>query len=332
MNLFQKIKHHVVRTPENKGTPHFLRSEIMMFFLVLVLLMQVISFSGVLNLILKSAPQMFASVLPSILALETNQYRNTNNVSSLLTSPLLSRAAELKAKDMAERGYFSHVSPDGEKPWVWFEKVGYSYTYAGENLAVNFTDSEDVTSAWIKSETHRENIINQHFTETGIGTAEGIYENKPTVFVVQFFGTPAEVVSAPTPVKKVTHSKTTKVKVATVATSSGSVLGLYTNTVPSDLPAYAPILTSPRHVMNNIILGVILFFILILLISGIHTAKNHDSEGLITKSLHSLSAHKKLIYKVIFFLLLMCIIWSLDYYVFSKHVSVEGGNSNSIGI
>jgi len=43
----------------------------------------------------------------------------------------------------------------------------------------------------MNSPTHRANILNSHFTEIGVGIAEGIYEGQPTVFVVQLFGAPA---------------------------------------------------------------------------------------------------------------------------------------------
>ncbi|MBI3638379.1 CAP domain-containing protein, partial [Candidatus Wolfebacteria bacterium] len=62
--------------------------------------------------------------------------------------------------------------------------------YAGENLAVNFFDSEDAVNAWMKSITHRENILNTNFKEIGIGVAKGNYNGKESIFVVQLFGSP----------------------------------------------------------------------------------------------------------------------------------------------
>ena len=59
---------------------------------------------------------------------------------------------------------------------------------AGENLAVNFVDSQDAINAWMNSPIHRDNILNNNFHEIGVGTAKGIYEGKETTFIVQFFG------------------------------------------------------------------------------------------------------------------------------------------------
>jgi hypothetical protein len=79
------------------------------------------------------------------------------------------------------------VTPDGKQPWYWFDLVGYPYTYAGENLAVNFTDSKDVENAWMASPTHHANLVKPQYTQVGIGVAQGRYQGKEATFVVQFF-------------------------------------------------------------------------------------------------------------------------------------------------
>ncbi len=68
----------------------------------------------------------------------------------LAVNPVLERAAQAKADDMAAKSYFSHNSPDGVTPWFWLNQAGYVFTYAGENLAANFSDSIDVEKlGWI---------------------------------------------------------------------------------------------------------------------------------------------------------------------------------------
>lgn len=133
---------------------------------------------------------MLADVLSSTLVFETNDFRSLNNENSLVESPLLAEAAQMKADDMASKGYFSHIDPNGDNPWIWFEKVGYKYSYAGENLAVNFAESKDVTEAWINSVKHKANLLDKNFTEVGIGIAVGTYEGHKAIYVVQFFGSP----------------------------------------------------------------------------------------------------------------------------------------------
>ena len=119
---------------------------------------------------------------------QVNNYRIENNISILKINPLLQKAAQQKAEDMAKYGYFSHTSPQGISPWYWFDNVGYNLLYAGENIAVKFSDPEKLMNAWINSPSHKENIINYKYDETGIGIAFGIYKDKETMFVVQLFG------------------------------------------------------------------------------------------------------------------------------------------------
>lgn len=132
----------------------------------------------------------FANVVSGVLVLNTNDYRTTNSEKALTVNDKLTQAAQMKADDMASKGYFSHIGPNGEKPWFWFEKVGYKYEYAGENLAVDFTESNDVSNAWINSAKHKANLLNVNFTEIGVGIANGSFEGHNTTFVVQFFGKP----------------------------------------------------------------------------------------------------------------------------------------------
>jgi uncharacterized protein YkwD len=133
-----------------------------------------------------SLSAIYASVLVNL----TNQNRAVANVSQLIVNPILEKAAQMKADDMAAKGYFAHNTPDGKTPWYWFNLAGYKYTYAGENLAVNFQESADVETAWMNSHGHFLNIMNPKFTEIGIATSTGIYKGRQAVFVVQLFGAP----------------------------------------------------------------------------------------------------------------------------------------------
>ncbi len=128
---------------------------------------------------------------PVVIVTLTNQDRQKNNLSLLATNVTLAAAAKLKADDMASKGYFAHTSPEGHTPWYWFSKAGYQFIYAGENLAVNYMESDAVQNAWLNSPTHRANIMNSNFTEMGVATASGIYNGQKTTFVVELFGMPA---------------------------------------------------------------------------------------------------------------------------------------------
>jgi hypothetical protein len=155
-----------------------------------------------------------ASVLPGALVALTNEDRAALGLAGVAEDPLLNKAAQAAAEDMAAKGYFAHVSPDGKTPWYWLEQSGYAYSYAGQNLAVNFTDSMDVEMAWMESPTHRANIAKREYTRVGFGTANGVFEGQETTFVVEFFATPApKKVAVAEPIRPAPQEVTAPVQV-----------------------------------------------------------------------------------------------------------------------
>lgn len=156
--------------------------------LFLALILSVFGISLVSYFTIRSGS--LANVISSVLVDLTNNDRHEQNLGGLTVNPVLEEAARLKAKDMVDRGYFAHVSPDGKDSWYWFKQVGYVFSDAGENLAVDFSDSTEVENAWMNSPSHRANILNGRYTEVGIAVVDGMYRGKPTTFVVQMFGTP----------------------------------------------------------------------------------------------------------------------------------------------
>ena len=187
--MIKWVKLHFIPHDGNDHQPHFLRFKIGCFILLLVLLLEAVYLTCTMIVLPRS--EYFAAIFATVLIDETNQVRQTDHLASLTVNPILEKAALLKAEDMAAKGYFSHNTPDGKTPWYWFEQAGYDYAAAGENLAVNFTDSKDVTEAWMRSPTHRANIMNGNYTEIGIATARGMYKGKEAIFVVQEFGRPS---------------------------------------------------------------------------------------------------------------------------------------------
>ncbi len=191
------LKKYFIPAEHNDYKPHILRREATFLILGVIFLVEVLFLVQVFVLFPKI--KFFAQILENVLIEETNSNRLADNLLTLKINPLLTEAAQEKAQDMAQKGYFNHISPEGITPWYWIQKVGYQYSYAGENLAINFSDSKDIVDAWMNSSSHRSNILNGHFTEIGIGIAKGIYQNRETVFIVQMFGRPAQEAAVPTP-------------------------------------------------------------------------------------------------------------------------------------
>lgn len=196
-----KIKPLIIPTKSNNFTPKLLQKAALLMMTMLVLL----SFAAVniQTLLWQSSDWLVGTVLPAVVVDLTNDQRVSLNEPILHRSSVLDEAAQAKAEHMAKNHYFAHYSPDGVSPWYWFEKAGYVYAHAGENLAIHFSDSGAVVDAWMNSPAHRANIANANYTEIGIGTAKGTFDGFETVFVVQLFGTPAAkpvVAPAPKPV------------------------------------------------------------------------------------------------------------------------------------
>lgn len=119
---------------------------------------------------------------------QTNKERVSHGLKPLKISQQLSQAAKGKAQDMFINDYWAHTSSAGLTPWDFIIDAGYSYSYAGENLAKDFRNTQSMLRAWMNSPTHRENIISDKYEEVGITVLEGNLQGEDTVLVVQMFG------------------------------------------------------------------------------------------------------------------------------------------------
>jgi len=118
----------------------------------------------------------------------TNERRAKIGLQPLALNKELNDAAFRKAKDMFADDYWAHISPTGTKPWDFILTEGYDYIYAGENLAKNFSESDDVVQAWYDSNTHRENLLSSNYDHIGFAIVNGTLDGYETTIVVQMFG------------------------------------------------------------------------------------------------------------------------------------------------
>ena len=185
--IILRIKLLFIPFKSNNFRPKFLQSNVLLYIVFCLLIIKVISIVVFVNF-----PKniFFADVKKTDLIKLINKERLSLGVSLLKENQKLDEAALLKAKDILEKDYFSHKSPEGITPWYWFAKTGYNYKYAGENLAIGFLNSEDVYSAWINSMSHKENIINPNYQEIGTAVLTGEYKGNNTTVAVQLFGSP----------------------------------------------------------------------------------------------------------------------------------------------
>jgi uncharacterized protein YkwD len=191
-----KLKKYFIPHRGNDFRPHFFRTKAVLLTASLIGVLFLFA-TALGTIVVKNSSQMFGAVISSVLVDLANTDRSASKLQGLTVNPVLVAAAQLKADDMAAKGYFAHTSPEGKTPWYWFKQAGYSYSFAGENLAVYFSDSAELEKAWMDSPTHRANILNSSYTEIGIAMAHGKYQGVDTVYVVQEFGRPRKSVALP---------------------------------------------------------------------------------------------------------------------------------------
>ena len=175
------MKNYIIPNSNNNYHPYLLRERFLSLTVILIIISNIL-FSA-LGLVSINAYVDFNSIYNL-----QNIERTKNSLSDLIVNPLLVESATQKAQAMLLSDCWSHYCPDGKSPWDFFDNVGYDYIYAGENLGEGFSENEALMSAWMNSPTHRENILNNKFTEVGIGFAKGNYQgiNNNTIIVVHF--------------------------------------------------------------------------------------------------------------------------------------------------
>ncbi|OGH16549.1 MAG: hypothetical protein A3C30_05165 [Candidatus Levybacteria bacterium RIFCSPHIGHO2_02_FULL_40_18] len=153
-----------------------------------------------LFLILNFAWYLISALRPDVLGVSysisesellelVNKERGQNGRAPLTLNPQLSDAARRKAADMLEKNYWAHFSPDGStSPWGFIRAAGYNYVHAGENLARGFTDSSAVVTAWMASQSHRDNILADKYRDVGFAIVPGTLNGEETVLIVEMFG------------------------------------------------------------------------------------------------------------------------------------------------
>ena len=105
-----------------------------------------------------------------------NEYRVSNGLQPVKTSPLMQEMAKQRAKEM-EQTDLSHNRPDGSVCFTIFDENNVVRGLGGENVAKGQDSPESVMDSWKNSEYHNANMINPDFTHVGVGVTyyEGVY-------------------------------------------------------------------------------------------------------------------------------------------------------------
>jgi uncharacterized protein YkwD len=99
----------------------------------------------------------------------------------------LSAEARRHAKNMIRRNFFAHEDPARGDLSDRLDSVGINWMRCAENIYRENGMSnpvKDAVNAWMKSDSHRTNILDRLFKEAGVGAA---LQSNGTVIIVQEF-------------------------------------------------------------------------------------------------------------------------------------------------
>lgn len=126
----------------------------------------------------------------------TNAFRREHGLEPVQQQEELQQAAQKFAEFMSREDLYGHHADD-RTPAQRAKAAGYDYCMVRENIAYR-TDTRDntadglsktFTTGWKESPEHRQNMLGQHVTDTGvaIATQDGL-----TFYAVQMFGRPRD--------------------------------------------------------------------------------------------------------------------------------------------
>lgn len=101
-----------------------------------------------------------------------NKERTNRGLPALVFDSKLRDVGRVHSKDMFERGYFSHYSPEGKSVADRAADAGVDFLVIGENLA--YAPNVDLAhKGLMNSEGHRANILSEDYGKIGIGVIDG---------------------------------------------------------------------------------------------------------------------------------------------------------------
>src|SRR5262245_29299739 len=159
----------------------------------------------VLLLLQNTKPEVRIPELERHIHESVNLQRRANDSDPLDWDDALGAVARMHSEDMAKRGYFKHVNPEGLTPMKRLEQAGYTKCrVVGENIFQNnlyyrvITEKRRTTydwnsmpeiaastlKVWMDSSDHRENILQSKYTRSGVGVAIATDDK---VYITQVF-------------------------------------------------------------------------------------------------------------------------------------------------
>src|SRR5260221_204049 len=273
--MFEALAHLLIPRPSNNHKAKLIQSSTLAIITLLVIFSQ-----SVFGLVGGKTGQVLgyaANISPSEVERLTNVQRASNGLAPVTDNPVLDSGALAKGRDMLAKGYWAHVAPDGTQPWAFFISAGYSYRYAGENLARDFSDANSAVNAWMASPTHRANMLSANYKEIGIGVVEGNLAGVDTTIIVQFFGTKLGDTVSAAPIAQAATAKPTikptqtpslikQTPIATaIAVATATLFASRSPTSPGTQTLVASNVVSPFDITRYVSMGLVAILIVLVI-------------------------------------------------------------------
>ena len=119
------------------------------------------------------SPNTTADSMEDEVAHLVNAQRQKQGIAALRINRQLGHVARYKSENMKKNNFFDHISPTFGTPFEMIRDFGINFNTAAENIAKGQQSAQGVVLSWMNSQSHRANILNPDFTETGIGYTDG---------------------------------------------------------------------------------------------------------------------------------------------------------------
>lgn len=118
-----------------------------------------------------------------------NEKRQKRNLKPLKENKMLDYVAYLRAKTIFDTQEYTHEATlSGMTYSTLTNKLGYFYKSLGENLAIGYTNEEQIITDWEKSKKHADIMFRNDYSEAGAYTLEGIFYGKSGNVTVLILG------------------------------------------------------------------------------------------------------------------------------------------------
>ncbi len=123
--------------------------------------------------LLWTAPPPVAADTPLLdrMISRVNHYRQQHDLEPLRKNLTLMKVAQAHSEAMLSDSCFAHRCPKRPDLVARLTKAGYPYRIASENIAAGFEWPERVVDVWMRSATHRDNMLDPRVAEAGVGYA-----------------------------------------------------------------------------------------------------------------------------------------------------------------